>query len=130
MSQFFVDGRLGTPIDGRSPWLGKESMEKAIFVFALVTVCDELGLPPQNGLRHYNVDVPTQMMAGRSLSIPIYLDIKSHFMAGRARGKAPFGPEEEPPLLQRVVLEESLIMALSPGEPRPAEQRNQKRETR
>jgi hypothetical protein len=86
----FNVGRLGTPKDGKRPWIGKDYLEKAIFVYALMAVCSEFDLQPQEILDYYNLDVPGALLVRRRISIPIVMDIRAHLLAVAACGEAPF----------------------------------------
>jgi hypothetical protein len=86
----FNVGRLGTSEDGERPWIGIASLEKAIFVYALLAVCSEFGLEPREILDYYNLDVPAALLVRRRISLPIVLDIRAHLLAVAACGEAPF----------------------------------------
>ena len=77
----FNVGRLGTTQDGNRPWIGKDYLEKAIFVYALMAVCSEFDLSPDELLEYYNLDVPASLIAQRRISLPILLDIRNHLKA-------------------------------------------------
>lgn len=83
-------GPLGTPEDGKTPWVGRDYLEKAIFVYSLLPVCSEFELPPDAVLKHYNLDVPKTLIAARRVSFPIMLDVRSHLLALARAGEADF----------------------------------------
>jgi len=83
-------GRLGLSKDGSSPWLGRDYLEKAIFVHAVMGACAELDLQPDEILNYYSVDVPHSLMTNRKLSQPILRDIKYHLFAVASSGDTPF----------------------------------------
>jgi hypothetical protein len=85
----FNVGPLGWRDDGLTPWVGEDYLEKAIFVYALMAVCTEFELDPGALLRHYNLDLPSSLIAGRQVSFPIMLDIRAHLVAA-ATGDADF----------------------------------------
>jgi hypothetical protein len=96
-------GHLGQREDGRRPWLGKEYLEKAIFVYALMAVCSEFELRSDEILRHSRLDIPKGLMAGRRVSLPILMDIRSHLVAMVATGETDFALT---PKLRSVMAEE------------------------
>lgn len=83
-------GTLGRPIHGRTPWKQQQTMEVAIFVMALLAFAKEYGISEQRLLRYYNVDVPFSMMSGRSVSWPIFQDIRSQIFARASQPGPPF----------------------------------------
>jgi len=86
----FNVGTLGSSPDGRRPWIGRDTLEKAIFAYAMMPVCMEFDLRPDEILRRYHLDVPAALMAGRRVSLPILLDIRTHLLATAACGEADF----------------------------------------
>jgi hypothetical protein len=109
-------GHLGQREDGRTPWIGKEYLEKAIFVYALMAVCSELELRPDEILRHYRLDIPKSLLRGRRVSLPILMDIRSHLVAMVATGETDFAVTPK----LRSVMEEDFgdLMALLKTMPR------------
>ncbi len=83
-------GTLGRPIDGRTPWKERDTMEMAIFVMALLAFAGEYGIPEAQLLRYYNIDVPFSKMSGRSVSWPIYQDIRAQIIARAGQPGPPF----------------------------------------
>ena len=86
----FNVGRLGATEDGDRPWVGQDYLEKAIFVCAVMAVCSELDLDPEEILEYYSLDVPASLMAERRVSLPILLDIRNHLVAAALAGEAAF----------------------------------------
>jgi len=99
----FNVGRLGTTDDNQRPWIGKDYLEKAIFVYALMAVCAEFELDPEEILQHYNLDVPASLIAHRRLSLPILLDIRNHLKAAVMAEEATFTVTDQ---LHRTIEEE------------------------
>ena len=86
----FNVGRLGTPKNGQKPWLGKQYLEKAIFLYALIAVCGEYDLDDIEMMEYYNIDSPGSLLVHRSISLPIFLDIRAHLFAMVASDEATF----------------------------------------
>ena len=110
----FNVGPLGTPKAGRTPWVGRDYLEKAIFVYSLMAVCMEFELDPDEVLRYYHLDVPRGLIAGRRFSLPILLDIRTHLLTIAALGGASFAVS---PKLRSAVAEQfgALTDVLEPG---------------
>lgn len=88
------------------PWLELDTLEKAIFILAMMSVTKEYPLDPRKLLRYFRLDLPLDPMLimQRRFSYPIFLDIRTHFAVqlqinpqGLADLQLP--PEEEPPAL-------------------------------
>lgn len=86
----FNVGRLGSDNSHQQPWIGKDYLEKAIFVYAMMAICAEFELDPEEILNHYNLDVPVSLIADRQISLPILLDIRGHLIASAVSGESTF----------------------------------------
>jgi len=72
---------LGFMEASAKPWLGRDYLEKAIFVYALSAVCVEFNLRLDEALTYYKLDVPRSLLRDRrKVSLPILLDIRTHLL--------------------------------------------------
>ncbi len=111
LTSHFNVGRLGTPKNEERPWLGRDYLEKAIFVYAIMAVCSEFDLPPDQILAYYNLDIPVSLIGHRRISIPIIMDIRAHLLAAAMTGEIPF--TITPKLQQAVDEKNSLFKAIT-----------------
>ncbi len=74
-------GRLGSTTE--KAWLGVDSLEKAIFLYAMLPVLHEFDLDNSKVMAYYNIDPPgdKSLLLGRRISLPIRLDIRNHLLA-------------------------------------------------
>lgn len=89
-------GRLGLPINGKTPWVRRDYMEKSIFAYALLAVAGHFKLDVKELLNYYTIDLPNpkgpnaKLLTERRLSMPILFDIRNHLLAQAMVGQLPF----------------------------------------
>jgi hypothetical protein len=86
----FNVGRLGAYEGPLPPWAGRDYLEKAIFAYALISICADFDLDMAEVFAYYNMDVPWSLLAQRKISLPIRMDIHNHLLAAVAAGEVKF----------------------------------------
>jgi hypothetical protein len=83
----------------------------------MIPVCSEFNLNIEELLTYYNLDVPRSLLAGRRVSFPIMLDIRTHLIAAALSGEATFAVT---PAMQSAIDEKfgDLFKASQPGKKR------------
>jgi hypothetical protein len=58
--------------------VGKDYVEKAIFMNSTIPVIEEFRLDPRRVFVYFNLDLPSRPLITKRLSYPIILDIRTH----------------------------------------------------
>lgn len=115
-------GRLGKHAGpGPPPWEGEEYLEKSIFVFALIAFCVEFELEPQELLGYFSLTLsPSADLEQRSVSLPIFMEIKNHLSSALMSGEVALSNDER--LREEAIagMPPELLELLGLGAERPA----------